>query len=153
MIRVVLDTNIVISAALRSGSLPEMVFNLALDKQVQLCISEPILAEYEEVLSRPHLAIDRHKVTIALKRIRDAAHIVSPAETVTACIDPDDNIFLECAQAAEADYPVTGNQRHFPDRWKKTKVIGARELFELLMEQDMELLMEQDMEQDMEQEK
>ena len=52
------------------------------------------------------------------------------------CRDPDDNIFLECAQAAEADYLVTGNKRHFPDRWKTTKVIGARELVELLMEQE-----------------
>jgi hypothetical protein len=31
---------------------------------------------------------------------------------------------------------ITGNQHHFPDRWKKTKVIGARELIELLMEQE-----------------
>jgi putative PIN family toxin of toxin-antitoxin system len=136
MIRVVLDTNIVISAALRSGSLPETVFNLALDKQIQLCISEPILAEYKDVISRPHLAIDPRKAALALKRIRDAAQVVSPAKTVAACTDPDDNIFLECAQAAEADYLVTGNQRHFPDRWKKTRVIGARELIELLMEHE-----------------
>jgi putative PIN family toxin of toxin-antitoxin system len=136
MIRVVLDTNIVISAALRSGSLPETVFNLALDGQIQLCISEPILAEYKDVISRPHLAIDPRKVTLALKRIRDAAEVVSPTKTVTACTDPDDNIFLECAQAAEADYLVTGNQRHFPGRWKKTRVIGPRELIELLVEKE-----------------
>jgi len=55
--------------------------------------------------------------------------------TVEECTDPDDNIFLECAQAGEADYLVTGNKRHFPDRWKKTKVIGARELIELMIEQ------------------
>ena len=32
------------------------------------------------------------------------------------------------------DYLVTGNQRHFPELWKKTKVMGARELIQLLME-------------------
>jgi RES domain-containing protein len=37
----------------------------------------------------------------------------------TACPgDPDDLIFLECAQAAAADYLITGNRKHFPDRWK-----------------------------------
>jgi predicted nucleic acid-binding protein len=61
---------------------------------------------------------------------------VKPGVKVEECSDPDDNVFLECAQTGEADYVVTGNKRHFPNRWKKTKVIGARELFELLMEQE-----------------
>ena len=47
MIRVVLDTNIVISATLRTGGLPEAVFNLAIHGVIQLCVSEVILAEYE----------------------------------------------------------------------------------------------------------
>jgi predicted nucleic acid-binding protein len=46
--------------------------------------------------------------------------------------DPDDNKFLECAQAAGADYLVTGNKRHFPKRWGKTKVVNARELLDLI---------------------
>jgi len=52
MIRVVLDTNIVISATLRAGGLPEAIFNLAIAGVIQLCVSEVILAEYEEVLRR-----------------------------------------------------------------------------------------------------
>jgi predicted nucleic acid-binding protein len=55
---------------------------------------------------------------------------------VRRSFDPNDNVFLECAQAGQADYLVTGNKRHFPDRWKKTKVISARELIEFLMEQE-----------------
>ena len=46
--------------------------------------------------------------------------------------DPDDNIFLECADAAGADYLVTGNQKHFPKFWKKTKVITPREFISLV---------------------
>ena len=42
-------------------------------------------------------------------------------------MDPHDNKFLECADAARADYLVTGNQRHFPMFWKKTKVINSGE--------------------------
>ncbi len=46
--------------------------------------------------------------------------------------DPDDNMFLECADVAGADYLVTGNQRHFPRFWKKTTVITPREFISLV---------------------
>jgi putative PIN family toxin of toxin-antitoxin system len=78
MIRVVLDTNIIVSANLRAGGLPEAVFNLAIDGVVQLCVSEPVLAEYEEVLSRARLAIPAQKVAMALTRIREKGSMRSP---------------------------------------------------------------------------
>jgi predicted nucleic acid-binding protein len=46
--------------------------------------------------------------------------------------DPEDNMFLECADAARADYLVTENVRHFPRFWKKTKVITSREFLSLV---------------------
>jgi predicted nucleic acid-binding protein len=46
--------------------------------------------------------------------------------------DPDDNRFLECADTARADYLVTGNLRHFPRFWKKTKIITPREFIGLV---------------------
>ena len=46
--------------------------------------------------------------------------------------DPDDNMFLECADSARADYLVTGNQKHFPKFWKKTKIITPREFIGLV---------------------
>ncbi len=49
---------------------------------------------------------------------------------------PTTTFSLNALKLARADYLVTGNKRHFPDRWKKTKVISARELIELLMEQE-----------------
>jgi predicted nucleic acid-binding protein len=45
--------------------------------------------------------------------------------------DPDDNMFLECADAARADDLITGNHRHFPKFWKKTKIITPREFIGL----------------------
>jgi len=130
MIRVVLDTNVIVSALLRSGGLPEAVFNLAICGELQACVSEPILAEYEEVLRRPRLAIDPDKATIALARIRAATKLVLPTVRVTAATDPDDNIFLECAEAASAHYLVTGNGRHFPERWIETWVVSPRQFMD-----------------------
>lgn len=134
MIRVVIDTNIVVSAMLRSGSLPEAVLSLATDRIVQLYVSEGILAEYQEVLNRPKLGISLKTIATALTRIREVSLVVRPSQSVNACSDPDDNIFLECAQAARADYLVTGNTAHFPEIWAKTKVVTAREFLEAVID-------------------
>jgi len=140
MISVVLDTNIVISAALRAGGLPEAVFNLAINGVIQLCVSEAILAEYEEVLHRDRLAIPPEKVATALARIREKGSLLTPTDKVdpAACPgDPDDLIFLECAQAAAADYLITGNRKHFPDRWKMTRIVSVREFWETIADLHM----------------
>jgi putative PIN family toxin of toxin-antitoxin system len=130
MIRAVLDTNVVVSALLRSGGLPDAIFNLAINGEIQLCVSEPILAGYEEVLRRPRLAIHPDKVTIALARIRAVALMVQPGTPVTVALDPDDNMFLECADAAQAHCLVTGNAKHFPDRWQATQILTPRQFMD-----------------------
>jgi putative PIN family toxin of toxin-antitoxin system len=134
MIRVVLDTNIVVSAMLRSGSLPEAVFSLMTNRIVQLYVSEAILAEYQEVLNRPRLRIAANKAATALKRIREIGLVVRPSTPVNACSDPDDNIFIECAQTARADYLVTGNTAHFPEMWGRTRVVTARQFLEAVID-------------------
>ena len=100
MIRVVIDTNVLVSALLTSGGLPEAVINLAISGEVQWFASESVLAEYEEVLKRPRLIIDSGKAAGAMARIRTIVSVVSPAVRVAAARDPDDNQFLECAEAA-----------------------------------------------------
>jgi predicted nucleic acid-binding protein len=65
-------------------------------------------------------------MTAALDAIRDKGLWVRPVELVRICSDPDDDIFLECAQAAQAHYLVTGNIRHFPASWRETLVVTAR---------------------------
>jgi putative PIN family toxin of toxin-antitoxin system len=134
MIRVVLDTNILVSALLQPESVPAAVFMLTLSGEVHLCVSDAVYAEYNEVIRRPRLKRGPDVIEGTLQSIRQLGHWVKPIVRVEECSDPDDNVFLECAQAGEADYLVTGNKRHFPDRWKKTKVVGARELLELLMQ-------------------
>ena len=52
MIKVVIDTNILVSALLKPDSPPDLIISLVLGKQVVFCLSEPIAAEYQEVLSR-----------------------------------------------------------------------------------------------------
>jgi putative PIN family toxin of toxin-antitoxin system len=101
--RSALDTNIIVSAALRPDGLQRTIFLLSLTKPARLYVSEPILAEYREVLSRPELQIRKRLQRQLLDLIRNRVHIVAPVRRLSVTSDPDDNIFLECAGAARAD--------------------------------------------------
>src|SRR5437867_962595 len=122
-LRLVLDTNIVVSAALKPDGLQRTVLIFALTKPARLYVSAAILAEYRDVLSRPELRIRRGLRQQLFQLVTNAAHVVTPVRPIHATRDPSDNIFVECADAARADYLVTGNQRHFPRFWKQTKII------------------------------
>jgi uncharacterized protein len=130
-LRLVLDTNVVISAALKPEGLQRTVFLLAISKPARLYVSEAILAEYRMVLARPELRIRRGLQMQFLDLVANRARLVSPTRLVSASSDPDDDKFLECADEARADYLVTGNLRHFPRFWKATKVVSAREFVSL----------------------
>ena len=131
-LRLVVDTNIVVSAALKPEGLQRTVILLAITKPARLYVSLAILAEYRDVLSRPELKIRKGLRHQLLELIKKRAHSVNPARRLQITSDPGDNMFLECADAARADYLVTGNTRHFPRFWKKTKVITSREFLNLI---------------------
>ena len=133
MIRVVLDTNILISALLSPFGAPAQVFlRTILDRDVQLCVSGEVYAEYEEVMRRPRLRRSESEVSDALRAIRDRGYWVRPTVRVRACVDPDDDIFLECAVAGGADYLITGNLKHFPKEWEGVKVLTARQFLDVI---------------------
>jgi uncharacterized protein len=134
MIRVVLDTNILISALLSPQGQPAQVFLMTiLDPETQLCVSAGIFAEYEEVIRRPRFNRSDSEIATVLRTIRDESVWVKPRERVRACSDPDDDIFLECAQAAAAHYLVTGNARDFPAAWGSTQVVSARQFLDAVV--------------------
>lgn len=126
-LRLVLDTNIVVSAALKPEGLQRTALLLALAKPARLYISVPIFNEYRAVLARPEFHIRKGLQQRFLGLIKKNARFVAPVRRLQVTIDPDDNIFVECADAARADFLVTGNTRHFPRYWKRTKIITARE--------------------------
>jgi putative PIN family toxin of toxin-antitoxin system len=131
-LRLVIDTNIVISAALKPDGLQRTVLLLAITKPARLYVSAAIVAEYREVLARPELKIRKGLRQQFLDLIKNHAQVVKPTRQLQVAKDPDDDKFLECADAARADYLLTGNQRHFPKFWKKTKVITSREFISIV---------------------
>ena len=100
---------------------------LALTKPARLYVTQSILTEYQEVLLRRELKIRGDLQQQLLQLIKNRVQLVNPVRAVQVAKDPDDDKFLECADAARADYLITGNPRHFPEFWKSTKVITSRE--------------------------
>ena len=131
-LRLVIDTNVLISAALKSDGLQRTTLLLAITRPARLYVSEPIVEEYAEVLSRPELAIRRGLQLQLLQLIKNHGHLVSLSRHIDVTSDPDDNLFIECADAARADFLITGNRKHFPAFWKNTKIITPREFVNLV---------------------
>jgi len=129
-IRVVLDTNVVVSAHLNDEGYERCVLDLALSGKLRMFVSEAILGEYASVLRRPKFRLKPRSVSHSLLLLRAAARVVAPYGQIDVARDPGDNRFLECAEAAKADYLVTGNKRHFPKQWRQTLIVNARELLE-----------------------
>ena len=132
MTRVVLDTNILVSALLKPTGTEAIVFLLVESRLLEAAVSEPVFSEYEEVLRRPKFAFAPETVTAALRVMRERSYWAAPTAPADGAADQDDNKFLECAQASQADYLVTGNLRHFPGEWNETKIVTTRQFIQVL---------------------
>ena len=119
MIGAAFDTNVVVSAFLNEKGLEAVVLDLALAGEVQMFASEAIFAEYEATLSRPKFRINPEEVRELIAALRRVAILVEPTETLAASPHEPDNRFLECVEAAQADFLITGNKRHFPQSGKE----------------------------------
>jgi len=130
--RVVLDTNVVVSALLKPQSLEDQVLRLALAGKLALCTSPDVLAEYARVLPRPKFKLKPREVGTILEELQRASIVFHPVRTLRISRHESDNRFYECAAAAQAAFLVTGNTRHFPKAYRTTRVVTARQLLELL---------------------
>lgn len=133
MIRVVLDTNIILSSLLQPLGPPAKVLYLARRGFLELCVSGPVYAEYEEVLQRPRFRRVATSIDPVLRFVRESGLWVRPAEVLRVCSDPDDDMFLECAQEAGASWLVTGNVRDFPAAWQDTRIVTPRQFLGSLL--------------------
>ncbi len=132
MIGVVVDTNILFSAAFKQVGIPAQVLDLVAPGILTSCMSDAIMAEYMDVLARPVLRPHAARVREVLELMAKFAVHVCPTQKLSLCSDPDDDCFLECALAAEAAYIVTGNARHFPKDYEAIAVVTPRQLIERL---------------------
>jgi putative PIN family toxin of toxin-antitoxin system len=112
-VKVVLDTNVIVSALIVSDSLPNKALSLAQAGTIELIVSTPLLSELQGVLTRRHikgrLGWSDDEVRRFVEWLRRAGSFVEPESRLYILTDDADNRFLEAATAGEADYIVTGD--------------------------------------------
>ena len=109
MLRVVLDTNVLISAILFGGK-PRQILEKAIRGEIRLCLSEPILEELKGVLQRSKFDYSPETIQFILTELMGIADFVNPSETLNVVLeDPEDNRVLECAVEAKANYIISGD--------------------------------------------
>lgn len=113
MQKVVLDTNVVVSAVLSDAGIPAKLLRMALKRIIQLHYSAEILAEYAEVLSRPKLNIPAEKQSHILSAVQEAGVSVLPIVSDIQMTDESDRIFYDVAIASASNL-ITGNMKHYP---------------------------------------
>lgn len=130
--RVVLDTNVVVSGVLSEMGPPGQLLDLVLDGTLVLVVEPRILGEYREVLARPKLHLDPTIVGTLLEAIDSIGFPVTASPWPYRLADPDDEIFIAAAAAGVAVL-VTGNMAHFPSACRaEVRVLTPREALDTL---------------------
>jgi len=132
MMRAVLDTNVVVSAHLKSDGREALILELAIAGRFHWYASEELIAEFGEVLQRAKFGLNSVRLRQWLKEMRKHVRVVKPSVKVDSTRDASDNKLLECALEAKAQYVVTGNVKHFPNRYRSARVVTPREFMMIL---------------------
>jgi len=126
-LRIVLDTNVFISGVFFSGP-PYDILKAWIDERIQIVISSEILQEYQRVGEELQYRYPEIKIIPILKSFSKNAILISaPSLPHQVCVDPDDDKFLACAVAGNAELIISGD-RHLLDinDFQSIKIIKPR---------------------------
>ena len=109
--RAVVDANVFVSVVLTPAGLPGRVVHALADGQFDLVISEPIIRDVADVLTRPRITrkyrIPAERIEDVVKLMRERGVLVPVMGTIRICRDPDDNLVLETALDGGAEALVS----------------------------------------------
>lgn len=133
MIRVVIDTSVLVSAVISPTGPNAQLFDLIAAKEIRPYLTTAVLEEYTRVFEYEHLQhLSKRRIARLCGLLEDVAVKVKSPGRLEISSHEDDNRIYECAVAAKADYIVTENIKHFRKPYKTTKIITARQLLKLL---------------------
>ena len=131
---IVLDTNCLLQA-LPSKSPYHKIWTDVLDGKISLCVNTDILEEYEEVISRKSTSEIARNIVEAIANLSTTTFQNTYVHFELLPADSDDNKFVDCAVASDAEYIVT-NDKHFNPLkeipWPKVKIIKITEFIKQL---------------------
>lgn len=129
--RVVLDTNILVSAQVFKGK-PAVIIGLVQADKIKAVSSEPLLAELYDVLAKKFL-YPKLRLDLLDSDLRGFLQIVQPVQTLRVVDDEPDNRVLEAAVAGGCDYVVTGDKLLLAlGSYEGIKILNANQFLELM---------------------
>jgi len=142
MLRVVLDTNVIVSGVIADQGVPFQILKSWEKGELVVIVSEPILQEVDQVLRYPRIKDKRHLTERDIRNVLRSLRrngLSTPAETGIEAIpeDPEDNKFIIAAVEGEADYIVSGNS-HLRDlkSYRGIKIVSPSEFVWILNPKD-----------------
>ena len=112
--RIVLDTNVLVSGLLSPFGPPGEIVRMVSSGSIVLCLDARLLSEYEAVLSRPKFGFPADEVAAFIDYVDFRGETVAANPLTSRLPDPGDEPFLEVAVTCAADCLITGNAKHFP---------------------------------------
>lgn len=112
--RIVVDTNVLVSAALHPGRVPDRVIRLVASGRATLLYDARVLAEYHAVLRRPRFDFPAAAVDELIALLEENGERVESEPLAGPVPDEGDRPFIEVARSGRAAALVTGNGSHFP---------------------------------------
>ena len=112
--KVVLDTNVIVSALLSPSGVPARILALVLEGIITIVYDNKILVEYLDVLNRKKLKTDKDLVNLVIDFIIKEGEFKTARPQTALFDDEDDRFFYEMYKSAGTDFLVTVNIRHFP---------------------------------------
>ena len=133
MIRVVLDTNVLVAGVISPTGPNAQIFEQIVDDKLRPYVTDAVIEEYDKVFEYEHLQhLDKRRVANVRRLLKAAAVRVKSRGRLKVSEHESDNRIYECALAAKAHYIITENTRHFEKPYKITKIITARQLLKVL---------------------
>ena len=127
MLRVVIDTNIIVSALRSPDGNPAKILDLVTDRKLQVCFNIEILSEYIEVLGRPHFNFVEEDRDGFISGVKQFGLLIKPDTSDIHFPDEDDRSFYDTAKTSGAIL-ITGNTKHYPS---EPFIINAAEFLSL----------------------
>jgi len=134
MQKVIIDTNVLVSALIQRNYPNFILYNYVLENLVELCMSDELFKEYLEVLNRPKFSKYPdflNKAEIVLAQIETKSTKFYPTQRFDIIDDSADNRLLELAVKSKADFIITGNTNDFTmTDFKGTKIVTPKEYWD-----------------------
>ena len=138
-VRIVLDTNTIISGLISPGGLPRQLLDKARSQQFDLCSSTVLMAELLDVLSREKFASRLSQAGITpldiVRDLRRLSSICTPINVPRVIVnDPDDDHVLACAVMAQADLIVSGDKHllGLGGQYQGIRILNAAEAMQMI---------------------